>query len=241
MQKISVILPTYNEKDNIIVLIDRIKKQLIGKIDYEIIVVDDNSPDGTWKLVENYQMTDKKVKLIHRTSERGLTSAFNAGISSAIGDVVAWMDCDLSHPPELLGSLIENLKTHDAVVASRFIEGGKDVRDGAYKFQQFLSIVLSKLSYLITRNTVRDITSGYIAIKKEYLDKVTPLCGDYGEYFIDLLCRLNRVGCRIKEIPYVFGNREFGESKTSTNFFGYFPRGLKYLRMLARHYHGSVS
>ena len=211
MKKISIILPTYNEKENIIVLIDRIKKELYGKLDYEIIVVDDNSPDKTWELVKNYSLNDPKVILIHRINKRGLTSAFNDGIDKATGDYVAWMDCDLCHPPELLGTLLKNLDNCDAVVASRFVEGGKDGRDGTYQFQRFLSIVLSKISYLITRNSVRDITSGYIVIKKEFLDKVVPLCGDYGEYFIDLLCRLSKVGCLVKEIPYTFTNREFGE------------------------------
>ena len=230
MMKVSIVLPTYNERENIIQLISKLKEQLIKKFEYEIIVVDDNSPDKTWQLIENYQKIDSNIQLILRADERGLTSALNSGLSVSTGDLIVWMDCDLSHPPELLTSLISEISDYDAVIASRFIKGGKDDRDGKYFFQKILSLFLSKLFYFVTRNPVKDISSGYIIIKSKWLKNTLPLEGDYGEYFIDLICRLHRANCRIKEIPYSFVNRKFGESKTSTNILGYFFRGKKYLK-----------
>ncbi len=147
-----------------------------------------------------------------------------------------WMDCDLSHPPKLINALLEEVDGgNDVVIASRYVEGGIDLRHGNYEFQKFLSLALVKLSKLALKSPVLDVTSGYIAGKHECLKKVLPLEGDYGEYFIDLVCKLGRLDCRIKEIPYEFKNRAYGESKTARNIRGYFKRGVKYLRMIFKH------
>ncbi len=235
MEKVSIVLPTYNEAQNIIVLIHELQAQLQDRT-HEIIVVDDDSPDKTWQKVSDFSKNNEAVQLIHRKNERGLTSAINAGINAATGGIVVWMDCDLSHPPSLLNTLLSALGNGvDAAIASRYATGGVDERDGAFKFQKILSLILSKIAFLTTRVPVQDITSGYIAIKRQTLNKALPLTGDYGEYFIDMLCKLAKNNTNFLEVPYSFKNRQFGESKTSTNFFGYFPKGIKYLRMLSKH------
>ena len=122
---VSVVLPTYNEAGNILDLIDAIERALATNL-LEIIVVDDNSPDGTWRLVGERAAKDAKVRLLHRTSERGLTTAIQAGIRQARGDVVCWMDCDFSHPPGTLPRLVANLDSgYDLVVGSRYVAGAR--------------------------------------------------------------------------------------------------------------------
>ena len=95
---VSVVLPTYDERDNIGPLIQALLEHLDGT-PTEIIVVDDDSPDGTWQVVQEMSANDERIELLRRADERGLTSALNAGIARARGDVIAWMDCDLSMPP----------------------------------------------------------------------------------------------------------------------------------------------
>ena len=97
---ISIIIPTYNEADNIKILINQISSALKGN-KYEIIVVDDDSPDKTWEIVKKITRRNSQIKLIHRTQERGLTSALNAGIKASHGSIIGWLDADLSHPPNL--------------------------------------------------------------------------------------------------------------------------------------------
>ncbi len=238
MYKISIILPAYNEAKNIIHLIKALEKKLTEtKYSYEIIVVDDNSPDQTWKIVADYAGNHSNIKLINRESERGLTSALNMGVHMANGDIAVWMDCDFSHSPEILNNFLSELNEEvDVVIGSRWVPGGADKRKGSYLFQRYLSLILSKTASFMIKIPVKDVTSGYIAIKKQCLDQVGPLEGDYGEYFIDLLCKLNKANYRIKEIPMIFKNREVGESKTATNWWDYFRRGIKYLRMLYKHH-----
>ncbi len=124
---ISIVLPTYNERDNIIPLIERTLTAL-SDYELEIVVVDDDSPDGTWQIVAAKGETDPRVRLIHRTDERGLTSAIQRGITEARGDWVGWMDCDLSMPPEDLPKLAAALEAGaDMAIGSRYVPGGADV------------------------------------------------------------------------------------------------------------------
>ncbi|MBF0301324.1 MAG: glycosyltransferase [Oligoflexia bacterium] len=249
---ISVILPTLNESQNIIPLIKELETQLssLKNKKFEIIVVDDDSKDLTWKIVEDYSHSLEEnrpwIKVIRRISKRGLTSALNDGITSATGDIVVWMDCDLSHPPKIVNQLVRgitdnnnnnnnNNKDVTAVVASRYVSGGSDARKGKYFFQKILSFTLYTLSKWFLKTPVRDITSGYLAIKKSALLEIGLLEGDYGEYFIDMLCKLAKKNHNIIELPYTFKNRELGESKTATNFGGYFFRGRKYLKVIFKH------
>jgi dolichol-phosphate mannosyltransferase len=220
---ISIIIPTYNEADNIISLINQISLVLRGN-QFEIIVVDDNSPDKTWAIVSESAKINPHIKLVHRTKERGLTSAFNAGIKASSGSIVGWLDADLSHPPKLLSKMVKLIKTNDAVVASRYLKNASDER-GLFLAVLF-SRIINKLAQVLLFFNITDYTSGYILVKKNYLTK---LRGDYGEYFINLIYDLKQKQAKIIEIPYISQNRIHGQSKTATNLLGFIKRGYKYI------------
>lgn len=226
---VTVILPTYNERENIPLLIEGIVKHV--RPTPEILVVDDNSPDGTWQVVESLAQTHPTVRLIRRVGERGLTSALQRGISEARGDVVVWMDTDLSMPPEKVPDLLAMLPQYDLAVGSRYVKGGRD-RGHSFAARAF-SRTINFSAGLFLGFDITDYTSGFVAAKKEVFDHVT-LRGDYGEYCIDLLYRAKRKGYRIKEIPYDCVERHAGESKTATNVLGFFTRGLNYVITVLR-------
>ena len=230
----SVILPTYNERENIGPLIDNIT-DLLSNTDYEIIVVDDNSPDGTMNVVEEKKQFNKRICLVLRTDVRGLTSALNDGIAHACGEIVVWMDCDFQMPPSLIPVLIDKVKNgFDAAVGSRFINEAGDERYDANLEQGFIVWVHKYLSSFICRLTSKilkinfmDWTSGFIAVKKGVFDRIN-LYGDYGEYFMYLAHYLVKSGYKIVEVPYVLEPRKRGTSKTSESYFGIALRGIKY-------------
>jgi dolichol-phosphate mannosyltransferase len=227
---ISVILPTYNEKDNIVPLVEQVFRSLGDSA--EVIVVDDNSPDGTWAVVEQLAGKYGGLRLIRRTSERGLVSALRAGIDLAASDVVAWMDCDLSMPPALLGNFLNKISEgYDMVFGSRFIPGGgveiiTGSKDSASAY--LLSRTLNRFIQAWLGPGVRDYTSGFVVVKKQVVQE-TGLRGDYGEYFIALAHLAKKRGYRILEVPYVSLSRRMGTSKTGTNILQYLRRGRKYL------------
>jgi dolichol-phosphate mannosyltransferase len=229
MPEVSVVLPTYNERDNIGPLIEAI----LANLDWptQIIVVDDDSPDGTWQVVQEMAANDERIELLRRTEERGLTSALNAGIARARGDVIAWMDCDLSMPPEKLPELVKALAKFDLAIGSRYVKGGKDA--GHSFVGRAFSWVMNFCTALLLGFAIRDYTSGFIAAKREVFDQIN-LRGDYGEYCIDLLHRARKKGFKIQEIPYYFVPRESGQSKTATRVWDYFRRGIKYVILVLR-------
>jgi dolichol-phosphate mannosyltransferase len=231
--ELSIILPTYNESENILLLLDELERHI--PVPYEAIVVDDNSPDGTWRLVDEYARKHSQVVLVRRIYERGLTSALNAGIEHARGRLLMWMDVDLSMPPARVPALLEAIESGaDVAVGSRYVRGGGDARavTPLLTFQLFLSKVLSILGGWFLGCGFRDWSSGFIVLKREALDDYR-LRGDYGEYFINLICYLiKQRGASVVEVPYILTPRERGESKTATNVWGFFQRGHKYLRTM---------
>jgi len=227
---ISVILPTYNEKENIRSLIEQTFR-FLGDC-AEVIVVDDDSPDGTWELVEELTRKHRRLRLIRRTSERGLVSAIHAGVDMAQADVVAWMDCDLSMPPPLLGSFLDKIREgYDMVFGSRFVPGGgveiiTGSKDSVLAY--LLSRMLNRFIQAWLGREVSDYTSGFVAVRKKVVLE-TGLRGDYGEYFIALAHLARTRGFRLLEVPYVSLSRRMGTSKTGTNLFHFLKRGRKYL------------
>lgn len=232
---ISVILPTYNEKENIRPLIEQIFQSLGDCA--EVIVVDDDSPDGTWGVVEELMRKHGGLRLLRRTSERGLVSAIQAGVDLAGSDVVAWMDCDLSMPPSLLGTFLDKISGgYDMVFGSRFVPGGGVeiiTGSGDSALAYLLSRMLNRFIQAWLGREVSDYTSGFIAVKKKVVLE-TGLRGDYGEYFIALAHLARKRGYRLLELPYVSLSRRRGTSKTGTNLFNYLKRGRKYLWLTAK-------
>ena len=228
---ISIVLPTYNERDNIGPLIERTLTAL-SAYTLEIIVVDDDSPDGTWQIAAGKAEKDSRVRLIRRVNERGLTGAIQRGIIEARGDWIGWMDCDLSMPPEdwpKLAALLE--QGADVALGSRYAPGGADV---AHSFTgRAFSRVINAAAGLSLDWSIKDYTSGFILARKEVFSKIT-LRGDYGEYCIDLLYRAKKAGFSVQEAPYVCVPREAGESKTALNAWGYLTRGVNYVKTVGR-------
>jgi dolichol-phosphate mannosyltransferase len=222
---LTTILPTYNERENIPILITGILAA--ARTPVQVLVVDDNSPDGTWQAVQEIAARDPRVRLLHRTTERGLTSAIWAGIQAADTDAVSWMDCDLAMPPETIPLLLERLNAGaDVVIGSRYAAGGKDI--GHSVTARAFSVTINTFASILLGWSVRDYTSGFVAARRSVFDKIR-LRGDYGEYCIDLLGRAQRLGYRVEEVPYVCGSRMHGESKTGANVRDYLRRGWKYV------------
>ncbi len=213
--QISIIIPTYNESQNIINILKSIKENLPKNIIAQTIVVDDNSPDGTGKLVEEYlknlkKMTGYTIEIIHRKAKDGLGSAILKGIQQAKGDTIVVMDSDFSHPPQIIPKLIESIKKYqfDIAVASRYINGGK-IQGWSLK-RKFMS----KFATLIAKKGLgidtKDPMSGFFAFKRNILKELNI---DAIGYKILLEILVKTKGVNIKEVPYTFQDRELGSSK----------------------------
>ncbi len=204
---ISVILPTYNENENITELVGRIDREL-SRFKHEIIIVDDNSPDGTWKTVKGLGVIFP-VKAIMR-KERGLASAIKRGMDESNGDVIVVMDSDFSHPPELIPVLLQNMKNADLVVASRFVKNG-----GSESRLNFFTLLLNSMIRFILGLKIKDLTGGFFAIRRTFLKDADPkIFSGYGDYFFKLVHNMERRGARMKEVPFVYKKRMNGKSKT---------------------------
>jgi dolichol-phosphate mannosyltransferase len=230
---LTVILPTYNERENVPVLIEGILRHVTTPV--QVLVVDDNSPDGTWKVVSDIANAEPRVRLLHRIDERGLTSAIWAGIQAADTDAVSWMDCDLAMPPEVIPQLLQRLVDGaDLAVGSRYVRGGSD--PGHSLTARAFSVTINLFASLLLGWGVRDYTSGFVAARRMIFAAPEgpghpglALRGDYGEYCIDLLARAQMAGLDLQEVPYTCGARRSGESKTGSNPMDYLRRGWKYV------------
>jgi dolichol-phosphate mannosyltransferase len=227
---LTVILPTYNERENIPILIEGILRSVTTPV--QVLVVDDNSPDGTWQVAEEIAEAEPRVRLLRRITERGLTSAIWAGIQAADTDAVSWMDCDLAMPPEVIPQLLDRLAGGaDVAVGSRYVRGGSD--PGHSLTARAFSITINLFASMLVGWNVRDYTSGFIAARRGIFDLPgspgITLQGDYGEYCIDLLARAQMAGLKVQEVPYTCGARLSGESKTGSNPMDYIRRGWKYV------------
>jgi dolichol-phosphate mannosyltransferase len=233
---VCTVLPTYNERDNIGPLIDGILDSAITP--HMVLVVDDDSPDGTWQaVVDAVERRGSRVALIRRQEERGLTSAIQRGIDEAIAvygaSIVTWMDCDLSMPPQDIPKLVRAIVEEgaDLAVGSRWVAGGGDQ---AHSFlARTLSWIINHLAVLLLGREVHDYTSGFVAAKADVLQRIR-LRGDYGEYCIDLLGRAVKQGYRLQEAPYVCVPRASGASKTGANLWDYLTKGRKYVATIWR-------
>ncbi len=227
--KASIILATYKEKENIVPLINALLKECKeNKIECEIIVVDDNSPDGTAKVIKKNFGKNKKINLIVRKNERGLGTAVGRGVEEAKGDIVVFMDSDFSHDPKDVVKIIKLTENFDIVNGSRHMKGG-GMQSATYR--KFASIAGKYAGSLymgiILGMKLTDYTNGYFAVRKSVLDKLDckRIFYGYGDYYFRLFYYAKRKGAKIKEIPVFYKFREAGQSKT--NFINH---GLQYIR-----------
>lgn len=225
---VSIVLPTYNEKDTIGPLLGEIASRISP--DSEIIVVDDDSPDGTGEIVAARAGKDPRVRVLRR-KERGLTSALRAGIEAARHETVIWLDADFAHPPETIPDLAAADENFDIVVASRYVPGGHDGRKAPIR--RWASVALNRVGGFWVGSKVRDLSSGFVRARKSVLDSL-PFSGTYGDYCITFLVRAERRGYRIGEIPYVNSERERGYSKTGSNPLIFLRYVLLYLQTIIK-------
>jgi dolichol-phosphate mannosyltransferase len=216
--KVSVILPTYNEAENIVKLINGIIENIPSLWEYEIIVVDDNSPDGTFRKVQEKFINNASVVPFIRKKNRGLAQSIRAGIEKAIGDQVIVMDADFTHDPIEIPRLLHVGLIYDVVSGSRFCSGGR-MQD---KRHYFTSFVFNLFLRILLRTQIQDNLGGYFTIKREKilelpLDKIFY---GYGEYFFRLIHYAKLRSFKIIELPARYLNRSSGKSKS--NFFKMF-------------------
>ncbi len=223
---VSIVVPTYKEAENLPILIPQVAAAMRARgWMWELIVVDDNSPDATVAVLEELQKTLPNVRYLVRTKERGLSSAVLAGISLAHNDYVVVMDADLSHPPESVPDLVDKLLRDEAdfVIGSRYVEGGRTEDWSAFRW---LNSYIATLMAKPLVGTVRDPMAGFFAMRREALrtaDALNPIGYKIGLELI-VKTHITRVG----EVPIVFRNRQHGESKLTLK------EQFRYLEHLSR-------
>ena len=223
--RLSIVVPTYNEAENLPHLLERIDHAL-GDVSYEVIVVDDDSPDGTWRVAESLS-SRYPVRVVRRRGQRGLGTAIVEGLRRAQGDYVAVIDADLQHPPELLPTMLRAAeeKGADIVVATRYAPGGGV--EGWSRLRLLMSRAAGLLAHLLLPEARKtsDPMSGYWLVRRSLLEGME-LRGESWKVLLEILVRAP--GARVEEVPYVFQRRERGESKLG-------PRAmLDYVRDLLR-------
>jgi dolichol-phosphate mannosyltransferase len=210
----AIILPTYNECDNIVELIRALRGYLEPEgFDYEIVVVDDNSPDRTADVVRQTFGNDPRVSLMVRTGERGLATAIRHGIENCNGDVVVVMDTDFNHDPKVVPQLIKLLEYYDIIIGSRFVMGG-GMEDS---FRYFSSFVYNIFIRFMFRTQIQDNLSGFFAMYRSRLQEMNmwdSIFYGYGDYFVRLLMVAWKRGFSMLEIPVYYRLRVRGHSKT---------------------------
>jgi dolichol-phosphate mannosyltransferase len=225
--ELAVVVPTFDEHDNILELLGRLDAVLTG-IAYEVIVVDDDSPDGTAAAVQNVARVDPRIRVLRRVGRRGLSSACIEGMMSTPAPYVAVMDADLQHDERILPSMLAKLKAEqlDVVVASRHREGGSS-SSGLSPLRQRLSDAGKSLSRFASKSEVTDPMSGFFLADRRFVDEtVRSLSGRGFKILLDLLASSKRPA-RVGEVPYHFRERLHGESKLDLLV------GIEYLHLLA--------
>jgi glycosyltransferase involved in cell wall biosynthesis len=205
---LSLVVPTYNERDRLSELVRAVFRayQAAG-ICGELVIVDDNSPDGTGQLADDLATRDP-IRVVHRAGKLGLGTAVIEGFNAATAPVVGVIDADLSHPPDIIPRMFAVMQRHaaDLVIGSRYIDGG------GTRNWQLSRLAMSKFACLLARRLtpVRDATSGLFLIRRELARGVTISAGGF-KICLELLIRSQP--SRVIEVPYVFVGRTAGESK----------------------------
>jgi dolichol-phosphate mannosyltransferase len=213
--RVLVIIPTYNERDNVETIVARV---LASTPEAHVLIVDDGSPDGTGKIADEMATEDDRVQVLHRTKKAGLGAAYVAGFGWGLArdyGVLVEMDADGSHAPEQLPSLLAALRCADLVLGSRWVAGGTVVNWP--KSRELISRSGNLYTRVALGMQLRDATGGYRAYRRQVLETV-----DYGAvasqgycFQVDLAWRASKAGFRVVEVPITFADRERGESKMS--------------------------
>lgn len=217
--KVCVVVPTYNERENIAALIDELFR--VMPRDTRVLAVDDGSPDGTADIVRNYAKRDSRLSLMTRQAKLGMGSAYQAAFRRVLDedgdDCIITIDADFSHNPKYVPELVKNAEMYDLVIGSRYIEGGGI--ENWELWRRLLSWGGNLYVRLITGIPIRDATAGFSCMRTDFLrrvpfDKVKAT--GYAWWFT-LRMMFYRRGARIKEVPIIFTERRLGQSKINTH------------------------
>ena len=230
---LAIVLPTYNERENIPLILEKLEDALQG-LAWEAIFVDDDSPDGTAEIVTTHARLDDRIRLLHRVGRRGLSSACIEGMLATSAPVVAVMDADLQHDETILPVMLSRLlqESLDLVVGTRNAEGGSMGEFG--RARRFLSRSGKNISHSVCRSRVTDPMSGFFLLRRSFLQEVVrDMQGQGFKILVDLLASSPRP-VRLAEVGYTFRSRRFGESKLN------FVVGLEYVFLILNNLLGGI-
>jgi len=219
-KKISIILSTYNEASIIKTTIDKIFSTINN---VEIILVDDNSVDGTIEVLKT--INNKNFRFYSRDS-RGLASAFLLGLINTNGDYIGWTDSNMPQLTHHFDEMIKKLDTYDIVLLSRYVEGGGDQRS---PMRILSSKIINYCCRLVLGSEIKDYTSSIFLMRKEVLKYGVPIAYGHGEFFIEFLYKVKKNGMKICELPYVQPPDIEGLSKTTTSVIRFIKLGFQYI------------
>ena len=221
---VSIVLCTYNEVDFIEDSILKIKEKIKN---LELVIVDDDSIDGTKEIITKYS-DNEKIKFILRKNQSGLASAFVNGVEKTSGDKIGWIDTNMSYLIEYFPKM-ENLleKDNDIILLSRYVNGGSDQRP---LLRSLASKYLNIFCKIIFRSKINDFTSGIFLMKRKILNQVNFVGYGHGDFFIEFLYNVEKKGFKIVEIPYI-QEKDIDpiKSKSAPNLIKFFYLGIKYI------------
>jgi dolichol-phosphate mannosyltransferase len=212
LPQLSVVVPTFNERDNVTVLYRRLDATL-RDIPWEVVFVDDNSPDGTWEVVRGLARQDSRVRCVRRIGRRGLSGACIEGILAASAPYAAVIDADLQHDETQLPKMVGLLQSGEAelVVGSRYIEGGS--ADSFDKSRAGVSVLATEVAKRVLGVKIADPMSGFFMIRRDSFEQLAPLLSTQGFKILLDIVATAQGKLRTVEVPFSFGSRQHGESK----------------------------
>ncbi|WP_022722077.1 glycosyltransferase family 2 protein [Rhodopseudomonas sp. B29] len=221
--QLSVVVPTFNERDNVEVLFRKLEAALQG-IAWEVVYVDDNSPDGTWQVLRDLALREPRVRCIRRVGRRGLAGACIEGILAASAPVAAVMDADLQHDETRLPAMLQLIENGSAelVVGSRYVEGGS--ADSFNRQRAGFSTAATEMARRVLKVEIADPMSGFFMIRRDRFEQLAPDLSTQGfKILLDIVASAHG-SLRTVEVPFRFGSRLHGESKLDSmvalDFFG---------------------
>lgn len=220
-QKIVIVIPTYNEKENIQELLKQVFA--FGISDLHVLVVDDNSPDGTGHVVEELRKRYKNLHVLHRKEKQGLGPAYVAGFQWALrqgAEYILQMDADLSHDPKRIHAFLKAAQEYDMILGSRYIRGGR-IENWNF-FRRFISRFGNFYARIILKIPIRDLTGGFKCYRRKVLERLDlQNISSLGYNFqIEITFMAYQKGVSIKELPIVFTERRHGRSKFDARIIG---------------------
>ncbi len=223
-KKISIILSTFNEKESIKYTIDELVKHIDN---VEIVVVDDNSPDGTYEVLKEIKYPN--IKIFNRKKNKGLATAFLTGLINTEGEIVGWLDSNMGTLAKHFPKMISELSNSDIVLLSRYVNGGNDERN----FMRVISSrIINGLARIIFRSKIKDLSSGIFVMHRKVLLDVVPVATGHGEFFVEFLYKAEKRGNKILEIPYIHPIDIEGNSKSFPSLPRFLLLGFFYILRL---------